>query len=282
MYVISIRCVTACLVALLLAAPFSRAWGAPAFVEDFEGYANQAAFAAAWSPNGTPAHTLDTAFGRNSSRSLRLVPQTNGGGVTNRWYRNLDSPLRPTDANPVVFSFDFFLSASGASNGWSSDWQLVDVRAFSGGGFGVGSLNGLVAMGVSVSFGGDVDAHDNDFFQGRILAPGHATRTYYSLDALPTATPRSSGWHNLSARIGATQTLFSIDGQPAELVNVGITSPINAVVLGSDLPSRNPYWVDNIRLETVPEPAAAYLVGLAALAWLARSRRAAAYDLRVD
>ena len=93
---------------IILLIAFSRqSQAASVFVDDFESYSDQAAFASTWSTNGFPPHVLDTAFGRNSSHSIRLVPQASGSGTTNRWYRNLSTPILPTDANPILFSFDF-------------------------------------------------------------------------------------------------------------------------------------------------------------------------------
>ncbi len=242
------RALAVCGAVLLLIVSTRFSHGQVVFSENFESYDNHAAFAAVWSQNGSPPHTLDTAFGQASAKSLRLRSQTDGGGVTNRWYRNLSTSITPTDAQPLEFSFDFYLDPAGAASSWLNDWQLIDIRAYSGGEFGSGALTGLVAMGVSRATGGDADFHDDIYFQGRIVAPGHTAQTYYSLDQFSSSVPRSSGWHRMSAQIEATSTLFSVDGQPAELVNVGISSAINSIILGSDLPSRRDYWIDNIEL----------------------------------
>ena len=244
------------------------------FSDDFESYANHSAFASTWNAQGSPPHVLDTTFGQSSSQSVMLVPQATGTGTTNRWYRDVGMLVQPTDANPIKFSFDFYLDPAGAGRTWASDWQLADVRAFSGGSFGSGSLNGIVALGVARNSTLHFDIYDGDYFQGRIVAPGHTAQTYHTLDALPTAVPRSSGWHNMAAQIGSTQTLFIIDGQPAELVPFGITTPFSSVILGSDISSVNPFWVDNVRLEQIPEPAGLSLVSLAMLlAPLVRTHR---------
>src|SRR5262245_19270462 len=104
-------CVTFSVLALSLLCAEARAASPPSFSESFEAYFDQAAFAADWSPTGAPPHVLDTAFGHNSSRSLKLVPQSTGSGTSNRWYRNLSTTLLPTNAAPVLFSFDFYLDA---------------------------------------------------------------------------------------------------------------------------------------------------------------------------
>lgn len=256
-----------CIAVLAMASASTTSFGAVIFEENFEGYANHAAFAASWSPNGSPPHTLSTSLGRESSRSVRLTSSASGGGVTNRWFKNLTTPIAPSDAEPLVFSFDFYLDPAGAATGWSGDWQLIDIRSYSGGQFGMGSIGGLVAMGVSRSHASfDTDFHDDAYFQGRILAPGHAVRNYHTLDSYGVAGLRTSGWHTLSAIIGASSTRFMIDGQLAEIVPVGVTAPINTVVLGADLPTSYSYWVDNIRLEVVPEPATIWLVGITLIA----------------
>jgi len=60
---------------ILLIAFSSQSQAATVFIDDFEGYSDQAAFATSWSMNGFPPHVLDTTLGRNSSHSIRLVPQ---------------------------------------------------------------------------------------------------------------------------------------------------------------------------------------------------------------
>jgi hypothetical protein len=243
------------------------------FSDNFESYANHSAFASTWNAQGSPPHVLDTTFGQSSSQSVMLVPQATGAGTTNRWYRDVGTLVQPTDANPIRFSFDFYLDPAGAGTTWASDWQLADVRAFSGGAFGSGSLNGIVALSVARNSTLSFDSYNGAYFQGRIFTSGHTAQTYHTLDALPTAIPRSSGWHNLAAQIGATQTLFIIDGQPAELVPFGITTPFSSVILGSDVSSVHPFWVDNVRLEQIPEPAGLSLISAVLLAALVRRRR---------
>lgn len=268
-----LRIVIACLFCLLLMSTAQSDARAVNFVEDFENYSAHAAFAATWSPVGTPPHVLDVAFGRDSNQSLRLVPQASGDGLTNRWYRNLATPLHPTDETPVIFSFDFYLDPAGAPSNWRRDWQLADIRAYSGGDYGAGSLDGLVAMGIGSAIAANAEPYNDAYFTGRIVAPGHIDATYYTLDQLPTAAPRSSGWHSLAARIGATQTLFSIDGLPAELVPVGFTAPITTVVLGSGMPNGRSFWIDNIQINAVPEPSGLMLAAVAGLMMFTAKRR---------
>jgi hypothetical protein len=267
------RLATCALTLFLLFLTASPAQAVNVFSDDFENYADQAAFAATWTANGTPPHQLDTAFGRSSNQSLMLVPQSGGSGTSNRWYRDLGTPILASDAQPVRFSFDFYLDPAGAGTNWGSDWQLVDVRAFSGGAFGAGSLNGIVAMSVARNSTLNADTYNGVYFQGRILAPGHASQTYHTLDALPTAVQRSSGWHNMVADIGSTQTLFSIDGLAAEQVPFGLTTAICTIVLGSDISSIHPFWVDNVKLDQVPEPMMLGLLAPLATMLLARRRR---------
>lgn len=243
----------AALVASMLSQLASTVSAGLVFSDDFENYSDQAAFAASWSAVGNPPHVLDTGFGYNSNQSLRLGPQGSGNGTSNRWYRNLSVPMVPTDVTPVLFRFDFYLDPSGESTNWLSDWQLADVRGYGGGTFGSGSIDAVVAIGVDPPGGQNLDSYSAHFFQGRVLNTVQRGATYYSLDALPTAVPRSSGWHTLAAQIGDTHIDFFVDGLPAESVNQGITTAFDTIVLGSDLPSQA-YWLDNIELLQVPEP----------------------------
>ncbi len=224
----------AALVASMLSQLASTVSAGLVFSDDFENYADQSAFAANWSAVGNPPHVLDTGFGYNSNQSLRLGPQGSGNGTSNRWYRNLSVPMVPTDVTPVLFRFDFYLDPSGESTNWLSDWQLADVRGYGGGTFGSGSIDAVVAIGVDPPGGQNLDSYSAHFFQGRVLNTVQRGATYYSLDALPTAVPRSSGWHTLAAQIGNTHIDFFVDGLPAESVNQGIATVFDTVVLGSD------------------------------------------------
>jgi hypothetical protein len=253
----------------LLLAASAPALGAPtAFVESFESYADQNDFQAAWRPNGAPPHVVDAAFGRNSSHSIRLVPQVEGTGTTNRWYKDFSSPFTPSDKTPVRFSFDFFLDPAGAESLWALNWQSIDLRAFRGGAFGQGALDGVVSMGVANTLVGfpqfNADVYNGQYFQARVLTPSRRTATYWSLDQAPAAAPRSSGWHTLAVKIGATQVQFFVDGLPAETVAGSFTTPITSIVLGSDLPSALPFWIDNIQVVNVAEPVSTWLLALAA------------------
>lgn len=225
---------------------------APALVDDFESYADQAAFDAVWRSDGSPVCRFETTYGRNSSKSVRLEDAENGSGTSNRYYRDLPKPLTPTDDAPVIFSFDLYLSPDGADTHWKEAWQTADLRGFEGGQYGEGAVTGVVSLGTA-----EVSAEpwSADYFQGRLFDPANAaavasvTVQYHTLNETPDAPQRAFGWHRLSARIGAHKTTYYVDGKLARTIDAGLEKPLTSVVIGSDVSSgKNVMWLDNIEV----------------------------------
>lgn len=244
------------------------------FPEGFESYEDQSAFEMVWETDGVPLHQLDTTHGRGASTSVKLIGSEAGNGITDRFVFNLPDPMTLVGGKQIEFRFDFFLAAAGALLSWSDDWQLVDIRGYSGGAFKVGELGSVLAIGLSMATPGDADFHNDDYFQGRIVAPGPMQGLHYTLDEEDGAVRRSPGRHRLEAVYDRSATLFRVDGVVAEKVDIPYSGPATSVVLGSGLPAEFDYWVDNISIRVLPEPGAVAL-SLVILSWLLtiRTRR---------
>lgn len=78
---------------------------------------------------------------------------------------------------------------------------------------------------------------------------------YLNLNA-PTAPLRSAGWHHMEAVVTSSRIEFRIDGLTAGEVGTGLPLGVNCIVIGTGLAitNANTMWVDNVRVEIIPEP----------------------------
>lgn len=255
-------------------------------VDNFDGYANQAAFEGVWTPIGTVAPTsaeLSSARYVSASNSVRLP-----GTGTNSQYRNrrtfTDTTAPTGGTQQLLWSFDFYDSASG-SNPYRNYCNLQDTTAPTG-------TNQLIAMGLNnnqLSSGSG-----GNYYMARILGytptavdpDGGSNETgtlssgmYFKLNDFGVGL-RSTGWHNLKVLItasGSAQSYaFYVDGQLAEKVS-GIGTVLRGydnIAIGSGVSNSSiESNVDNMTFQVVdvPEPASLALLGLSGL--LLRRRR---------
>ncbi len=128
--------------------------------ETFDGYADQAAFQAAWAPIGTVAPlsgTLSTEQFVSSSKSIKI-----DGTATNSQQRNrltfADSGLLAV-GNSLTYSFDFY-DSNAAANPYRQYSNLQDTTAPS-------ATNQLIAMGLNNNL---VSTNDGgNYYMARIL-----------------------------------------------------------------------------------------------------------------
>jgi len=227
--------------------------------DDFESYADQAAFQAAWPswlPNGT-SMDLVQGFGHSGVQSISGVASAGD----RRNYRNLDSfaAYRETDANPL--EFELWLYDQDATLPAAPDLaqNYCEVRAYEEDGmpptwFTRGyHLQGLLDMGIYESAGTQ--------YGGGAGGRGHyAYHLYYGgLNAwYATAARRTVGWHNMRMILSGASARIYVDGAlDAEVpwANPNALYPMDGVILGSGLTSAG-YDVafDDVRLDVVPDP----------------------------
>jgi hypothetical protein len=288
------------LLAVAIAALISNRASAVLVLDDnFDSYANQAAFQAAWPAIGSsttnPSALLSTTQSASAPNSIN-VP----GTLANNEYRNRRSFGESGTISiiqNIVWSFDFFDSAP-AANPQRNYSNLQDTTAPS-------ATNQLIAMGMNnnqtaANSGGNR-------YMARILGytvpttadpDGGATESvggtgaFFKLNDFGSAGLRSAGWHNFKVVMStdngtSTDYSFYVDNVLAERVsNVGTLASMRSfdnVVIGSGLSNASTEaFFDNMRLELVAVPeigsfAAMGFVGLlsAGALWI-RKRRAAA------
>ncbi len=245
-----------------------------AFVENFDSYANQAQFEAAWRPYSADNSSMQLSFDGHSGNGVHGVAATN---YHNRNARDLDNltEYKGTDDSPVVFEFwindtDTNLPASpaGARN-------FCELRAFAGDGIpaysaGNSSLQGLIAMGMYNT------PISDDHYHARVYYGG--VSSWFSLN-----TSRQAGWHKLSAEIGSSWVKFLVDDQLDTTVSLQAGTnrlfAFDGVVLGSGLTSGgydvgfDDLSVSRFMAAAVPEPSALVFLGLGAALFLRKPRR---------
>ena len=208
-----------------------------ALSEPFESYADQAAFEGSWSDTGASEYTLDAAAGNPGKSLLMPSPSANTLG---RYYRNLGGDYNGSDSEPLTFQFDFWLDLAGAPN-WAGARHYCELRGYSGGSYGAGTLQNLIAIGV---YNLSADTWSTTRYQGRVMGGTE----WQTLDEAG-APSRQGGWHKLRAEIATTQIRFYVDGVLSETEARPDQNPFNCVVLGSDLTANGfVARVDNIEV----------------------------------
>ncbi|HOW17407.1 MAG TPA: PEP-CTERM sorting domain-containing protein [Phycisphaerae bacterium] len=272
------------LVALLACASGASA-AANSWGDNFDSYADQAAFQAAWptwSTNGTSMQLIQ-GFGQSDSQCISGVAPANNQGWN---YHNLNSftdykpapgavvswqvsfydtdPTLPLSPNP---GRNFFhMRAYGDANGPGMPVNYTDPAPAKG-------LQGLVALGLyesaSTQYGGGPGGRGH-----------YAYRLYYGgLNSwYATAALRTQGWHTMRMDLDADamQARIWVDGVLDATVPLTDSAKLYAfdgIVAGSGLTSAG-YDVafDDVAVSVTPEPAT--LLMLAAGGLLLRRRRA--------
>ncbi|QDT75180.1 PEP-CTERM sorting domain-containing protein [Lacipirellula limnantheis] len=230
----------------------SRAEAALLISDNFDGYANQAAFDAVWAPI-TTGGTLTSALSVSAPNSVNYATTAQRNGQT------VAETGVVSGSNIVSFSFDFY----------DSNAALAPYRQFANlqDGASPTSTGQLVSMGLNNNLTSAADG--GNYYMARILGldGGTGASAYFKLNNAG-APLRSTGWHNLRVDISDLVFNFYVDGFLAQTIaNTGTARSYETVRLGSGLSSTASANFDNARLETlqVPEPATLALAGLGLL-----------------
>jgi len=266
----------------------------PVLSDNFDGYANQAAFEASWTPIGTVAPIsaeLSTAQSVSPTNSVR-APGTATTGQNRNQKTFAETSTLSTGGNlgigdQVIFSFDFY-DADPTGSPQRNFSNLQDSTA-------PAATNQLIAMGCNNNQSGTQSG--GQFYMGRIL--GYTATTvdpdgganedvvgsgaFFKLNDF-AAGARSLGWHNLKTILStddglSTDYQFFVDNVLAERVsNVGTAASIRSfdnIRLGSGLSNGSiEAFFDNMNLTyvQVPEPASLGLIALGIGALVGRRR----------
>lgn len=272
--------------ALAVSAVATTGRAAVVFSDNFDGYADQAAFQASWPVVGSqPTATLSSAQSVSAPNSV-LVPSSTTTADSPRNGKSFTESTAASTSQQIVWSFDFFDNAPTAAP-YRQHANLQD-------GTGPTLTNQLVSMGMNNNQG--ATSSGGQFYMARILGysppavdpdggPGETgtlgSGAYFKLNDFGSPH-RSSGWHNLKVIISsddgvASDYAFYVDGVLRETVaNVGGAGTLRSyetIRIGSGVSSPQLAYYDNFVLETVPEPTALALAGVAGLGLLARRRR---------
>ena len=226
------------------------------FMDTFD-YADDAALAAVWDQgSANPSYTHDAAFGNPAGSYSMPSP---AGSFQGRRAVNLGADYNPTNANPLVFSYDMYLPED-VAGAWNGARHYLELRGYAGDAFGSGGLENLVSMGI---YNTSDDTFSTLSYQGRVTFGSN----WNTLDEEAGAPTRSMGWHAMQIEITGDEIRFSVDGTLAEVEARPNGFGFDSIVLGSDLSANG--WnvsVDNVKLEVVPEPATLALLALGGLA----------------
>jgi len=254
---------------LVLVGVLALASGANAgvvFSDNFDGYADQAAFNAAWNvglAGGGGILSTEQAYSPLQSIKQDLTAKGSGKDIT---------PAFGTDAQPLEWSFRFYDST-----------QAANLRQFATIRDNAPALAQLVAIGAyndttltkNLFTGLSVTAADlNTYYTCRVaFAPGP---NWFILNT-PGVPTRTTGWHELKAVFKDTTVDFYVDGILG-MANVGYAGSVGAitfdrVTVGSGLSSANGVgYYDDVMVAQVPEPVTLLLLAGGALTL--RRRRA--------
>jgi PEP-CTERM motif len=233
--------------------------------DDFDSYANQAAFQAAWPTTGTfTTGTLTGTLSASAPNSIAFAATP----ATQRNDRSFTESSTPSATNLILFSVDFYDSNAAASP-YREFAQFID---------GAGTSSGqLVSLGLNNNLTSSADG--GNYYMARILGGdgGQGVSAFFKLNLGGASTLRSTGWHNLAVTISDTAFNFYVDGIFSETVANTITlRSYDSVRLGSGITSANTANFDNVRVEinptVIPEPSGAMLL-LAGFGALAAHRR---------
>lgn len=231
--------------------------------DNFDSYADQAAFVAAWPIVTGTGGTLSGSQSVSSPNSINFPTTAQRNGRTIAETGNPDSLL-----NLITFSFDFYDSNNAAAP--YRQYANLQDGAVTGSGQ-------LVSMGLNNNLTSAADG--GNYYMARILGidGGTGASAYFKLNDAG-APLRATGWHNLRVDISNIDFRFYVDGILSQTIanSVNLRS-YDHVRLGSGVSSLNEAFFDNFSVSViaVPEPGAFAFaaLGLGALIFVRKFRR---------
>ena len=240
------------LLALSVVVAFASAASAGViWFDDFDGYADQAALDAVYTQLYADPVNLDQTKGYSDGQSVSAGAHETSYDADRMW-RNLGGEFAGTDAEPL--RFEFMVQMDDTTDWWCR--QYIEIRGYSGAGYGDGDLEELIALGCTSS-----GVADTGLYSARVVTGDN----WFNLQ-----TARSTEWTRLTALVKTSTVEMYVNG------NLEYTSPraegftIDSVVVGSGLSSRVEMWFDDLNIDIIPEPASLSLLALGALALLRR------------
>jgi hypothetical protein len=266
------------LVAIVALSVSGRASATLLLQDNFDGYANQAAFNASWQtvPGsvGTPPNqvfitsaTLSTEQSVSSSNSIKFVAASGSPlAPIERNFKTFTESGNPNSTSNIVrFSFDFYDSDAAAAP-YRQYGTLMDAA---------GTGNGqLISIGLNNNIA-------SNKYMARIV--GFSGGAFFQLNDAGSPN-RSTGWHNLRVDITNTAFSFYVDGILSEVVlqsALPAGTPLRSydqIRIGSGVSSTRAAFIDNVFVATVPEAGSFIAMGFvgmlsAGAVWI-RKRRA--------
>jgi hypothetical protein len=215
------------------------------FFDDFESYADQAAFDAAW---GT-GQFLDQGKGYLSDQST-----TNKPGPTSAVSMLIGEEMVADDVTPLVLEVMVDVDVL---HWWTRHWVRLEARDASGG------LEDLVMLGFN-------SGNDQTKYHGR--GGDDPLWGWYDIGA-GTGNPvfdRTTDWRQLTAIIYDTTLEFYVDGVLGTSITKAGGITYDTVAIGTSYSSQEQVWFDDLSVYNIPEPGALALLALAGLALLRR------------
>ena len=228
----------------------SAASGAVIVQADFESYTSQAQFESAWPPvTAGLSGAWSTAQASSPTHSVFYAKTP----ATNNNYKTF-AETSGSDAQPLEWSFKFYDSVIYANRNYA---QLMDYAP---------TTNQNLQMGVYNTAPGQ----SNTYYSARVaFMPGGGTAPGWFLLNDPGASTRSVGWHELKAVIKSTTIDYYVDGllSKAGVAYLSGTATVSfeQMRLNGGVTSTNDAYIDDVLLQTTPEPAGLALLALGLL-----------------
>jgi MYXO-CTERM domain-containing protein len=240
------------LTAVLLLTWASMAWGGIIFSDDFDSYADQAAYEATWLVD--PLYSSAPLSTEQAHSGLQSIKTPNAANNQNFNYRNLGINFWPSDDEPLIATFWLYDQLAATR-------QFNSIRDYTGAGYKDGDLDQIYATGIYNTVSAPGEVHDATKYHARVAFGSGAG--WFNLNA-PGCPNRSTGWHKFTIEVNSTVANFYVDDILGRSWSRGTITAFDSVGLGSLLSSASTaVWTDDFTV--TPEPAALVLLALGTL-----------------